>query len=99
MKLTIRAFDGEGVAGAARDIMSRDLSQTVLPRDLSTLASKNARSRCRWVAIAILPRITVRPGAAPGEAEGRGSWADMVYCFQQLMRERVEYDACGGNQY
>ncbi len=30
---------------------------------------------------------------------GRGSWADMVYCFQQLMRERVQYDTCGGNQY
>jgi hypothetical protein len=78
--------------------MSRDLSMTGL-RDLPTLASKNARSRCRWVAIAILLRKTEGPGAAPGGAEGRGSWADMVYCFQQLMRERVQYDTCGGNQY
>ncbi len=45
----------------------------------------------RWVAIPILPRITARPDAAPAEAEGRGSWADMVRCFQQSMRECIKY--------
>ena len=79
--------------------MSRDLSMEG-SWDLSTWASKNARSRCRWVAIAILLQKTERPGAAPRGAEGRDSWADMVHCFQQsLMRECIQYDTCWSNQY
>jgi hypothetical protein len=40
-------------------------------------------SRCRWVAISILPRMTARPDAAPAKA-------DMVHCFQQSMRECIK---------
>jgi hypothetical protein len=52
--------------------------------------------RAQWelvavVGIAILSRMTARPDAAPAEVEGRGSWADMVCCFQQSMRERIKY--------
>jgi hypothetical protein len=48
-------------------------------RDLATTASKFSRSRCRWVARAILPRAVARPDVpAPEEAEGRGRGADMV---------------------
>jgi hypothetical protein len=35
--------------------------------------------------------MTARSDAAPVEAEGRGSWADMVHCFQQSMRECIKY--------
>ena len=38
--------------------------------------------------------MTAQPDAAPAEAEGRGSWADMVRCFQQSMRERIKYMIC-----
>jgi hypothetical protein len=79
----------EGVAGAAR-LNARVLSMAgAWDLLLLTWASKIARSCCRWVAIPILLWMTVRPDiAAPGaaEAEGRGSWADMVHWFQQSMR-------------
>ena len=36
--------------------------------------------------------MTARPDAAPGGAEGQGSWADKVRCFKQSsMRERIKY--------
>ncbi len=38
--------------------------------------------------------MTARPDAAPAEAEGQGSWADMVRCFQQSMRECIKYMIC-----
>ena len=45
-----------------------------------------------WLlSIPILPRMTARPDiAAPAEAEEHGSWADMVCCFQQSMRECIK---------
>jgi hypothetical protein len=52
---------------------------------------QHARSRCRWMAIPILPRMTARPDVAPAEAEKRGSWADMARCFQQSIRECMKF--------
>ncbi len=67
----------EGVAGATR------LCACVLSMagswDLATTASNFSRSRCRWVARAILPQAVAQPDVpSPEEAEGRGRGADMV---------------------
>jgi len=48
---------------------------------------------------ASLPQMTARPDAAHVEAEVRGSWADMVHCFQQSMKECIKYNQENNNIY
>jgi len=68
MKQTMRAFDG-GRRHWSRTIAVRKCIKDGQLTGFINL-SEIARSRCRWVAIPILPQMTARPDAVPAEAEG-----------------------------